>query len=183
MTTKKIVIIVAAVVVVLGLVVLIFVGGIVGMVFYGIGNSDAANVSKDFLKNNERLKQDIGEVKDFGKFITGNINLNNGDGVAQLNIKVIGERKEVNAVVELIFRSGQQWRVTAASYRNEAGDTVELLDPYESRKFAEAGSLVVELFSAPPPRPLSLCGESLVPIAHDGEIAPRRRPNARKLAA
>jgi hypothetical protein len=50
---------------------------------------------------------------------------------------VIGERKEVNATVELIFRNGQQWRVTAASYKNEAGETVDLLNPYStsSRKF------------------------------------------------
>ena len=94
MTTKKIVLIIASVVIVLGLIVVLFVGGIVGVVFYGIGNSDAANVSKDFLKKNERLKQDIGEVKDFGKVITGNINVSNGDGTAQLNIKVIGERKK-----------------------------------------------------------------------------------------
>jgi hypothetical protein len=135
MTTKKIVAIVASVIIVLGLIVAVFVGGIVGFVFYSIGNSDAANVSKEFLRKNERLKQDIGEVKDFGKFITGNVNINNGDGTAELNIKVIGERKEVNAAVELVFRSGHQWRVTAASYRNEAGETVDLLNPYESRKF------------------------------------------------
>lgn len=132
MTTKKIIIIVASIVIVLGLIVVLFVGGIVGVVFYGIGNSDAANVSREFLRKNERLKQDIGEVKDFGKFVTGNININNGDGTAELNIKVIGERKEVNVAVELIFRSGHQWRVTAASYKNEAGQTIDLLNPYES---------------------------------------------------
>lgn len=141
MTTKKIIIIVASIVIVLGLIVVLFVGGIVGVVFYGIGNSDAANVSKDFLRKNERLKQDIGEVKDFGKFVTGNININNGDGTAQLNIKVIGERKEVNAAVELIFRSGHQWRVTAASYKNEAGQTIDLLNPYESLKLNPCESL------------------------------------------
>jgi flagellar basal body-associated protein FliL len=135
MTTKKIIVIAASVVIVLGLIVVLFVGGIVGMVFYGISNSDAANVSKTFLSNNERLKQDIGEVKEFGKFVTGNINVNNGDGTAQLNLKVIGERKTVNAAVELIFRNGHQWRVAAASYKNEAGETIDLLNPYESRKF------------------------------------------------
>jgi hypothetical protein len=134
MTTRKIVLIVVSVVIVLGLIVLVFVGGIVGFVFYKINNSDAAQVSKDFLKTNERLKQDIGEVKDFGKFVTGNINIDNGNGTAELGIKVIGERKTVNASVELIYRSGQQWRVTAASYRNDAGQTVDLLNPYESRK-------------------------------------------------
>src|SRR4030095_1720796 len=130
MTTKKIVVIVIAVVVVLGLIGILFVGGIVGMVFYGIGNSEAANVSRAFLRENEKLKQDIGEVKDFGSWVTGNINVNNGDGRAELNFKVIGERKEVNATVELVFRGGNQWRVTAASYRNEAGDKVDLLNPY-----------------------------------------------------
>jgi len=135
MSTKKIVLIVVSVVIVLGLIVLVFVGGIVGFVFYKINNSDAAQVSKDFLKTNERLKQDVGEVKDFGKFVTGNINIVNGSGTAELGVKVIGERKTVNASVELIYRSGHQWRVTAASYRNDAGQTVDLLNLYESRKF------------------------------------------------
>jgi flagellar basal body-associated protein FliL len=135
MTTKKIIVIVVSVVIVLGLIVLVFVGGIVGFVFYKINNSEAAQVSKDFLKTNERLKQDIGEVKDFGKFVTGNINVENGNGTAELSIKVIGERKTVNASVELMYRSGHQWRVTAASYRNDNGETVDLLNPYESRKF------------------------------------------------
>jgi hypothetical protein len=135
MTTKKIVAIIVTVVIVLGLIVILFVGGIIGMVFYGISNSDAALVAKDFLSKNERLKQDIGEVKDFGKFVTGNINLNNGDGTAQLNLKVIGERKQVNAAVELVFRSGHQWRVTAASYKNEAGETIDLLNADEARTF------------------------------------------------
>jgi hypothetical protein len=135
MTTKKIIVIVVSVVIVLGLIVLVFVGGIVGFVFYKINNSEAAQVSKDFLKTNERLKQDIGEVKDFGKLVTGNINVENGNGTAELSIKVIGERKTVNASVELMYRSGHQWRVTAASYRNDNGETVDLLNPYESRKF------------------------------------------------
>jgi hypothetical protein len=134
MTTKKIVIIVASVVLVLVLIVLLFVGGIIGAVFYGIGNSDAAAVAKDFLKKNERLKQDIGEVKDFGSFVRGNINIRNGDGTAELSLKVIGEKKTVNASVELMYRSGHQWRVTAASYQNEAGETIDLLNPYESRR-------------------------------------------------
>jgi len=135
MTTKKIVLIIVSIVIVLGLIVLLFVGGIVGFVFYKISNSEAAQVSKDFLKTNERLKQDIGEIKDFGKFVTGNINIENGNGTAELSIKVIGERKTVNASVELMYRSGHQWRVTAASYRNDDGQTVDLLNPYESRKF------------------------------------------------
>jgi hypothetical protein len=87
------------------------------------------------LKSNEQLKQDIGEVKDFGSFVTGDIQVSNGYGTARLNLKVIGERKTVNASVELMYQNGRQWRVTGASYKNEAGQTVDLLNPYESRRF------------------------------------------------
>jgi len=132
MTTKKIILIVAVIVVVLGLIVLIFVGGIVGSVFYGISNSDAANVSREFLRNNAQLKQDIGEIKDFGKLVTGNINIDSGDGTAQLGLKVYGERKTVNATVELMYRNGKPWRVTAASYKNDEGQAIDLLNPYET---------------------------------------------------
>ncbi|HEV7744281.1 MAG TPA: cytochrome c oxidase assembly factor Coa1 family protein [Pyrinomonadaceae bacterium] len=132
MTTKKIVIIIVSIVIVLGLIVVLVAGGVVGIALYGMNNSEAAKVSKEFLGNNEKLKAEIGEVKGFGKFITGNINTTNGDGSAQLHLKVIGERKEVNATVELVFRSGHQWRVTAASYRNAAGEDIDLLNPYDS---------------------------------------------------
>jgi len=133
MSTKKIIIIVASVVVVLGLIVILFVGGIVGFAFYQISNGEAGTTAKAFLKSNERLKQGIGEVKDFGSFVTGDVHVSNGDGIARLNLKVIGDRKTVNASVELMYQNGRQWRVIAASYKNEAGETVDLLNPYESR--------------------------------------------------
>ena len=135
MTTKKIIVLVGSILVGLFLIVVVFVAVIMGVVFYGISNSDAANVAKDFLRTSERLKQDIGEVKDFGSFPTGNVSVNNGYGSAELNLKVIGERRTVNASVELIFRSGHQWRVTAASYKNDAGENIDLLNPYETRNF------------------------------------------------
>jgi FlaG/FlaF family flagellin (archaellin) len=133
MTTKKIVLIVGGVVVVLGFVVAVFVGGIVGLALYQVGNSEAAARAKDFLRNNEKLKTEIGEVKDFGSIVTGSVNLHSGSGEATLNLKVIGERKTVNASVHLILVSGSAWRVSSASYENESGDTIDLLDPYDSQ--------------------------------------------------
>jgi hypothetical protein len=97
MTTKKILLIVAGLAVALGLVVFIFVGGIVGLALYQIGNSDAAVKAKDFLRASEKLKSDIGEVEDFGTIVTGSINFDGGNGEAALSLKVIGERKTVNA--------------------------------------------------------------------------------------
>jgi len=133
MTTKKIVLIIGAVVLVLGLLVVLFVGGIVGFALYQVGNSQAALKSKDFLRNSEKLKQDIGEVKDFGSIVTGSVNMHDGNGEATVNLKVIGERKTVNASVDLVLVSGSAWRVSSASYVNESGQTVELLNPYDSK--------------------------------------------------
>jgi type II secretory pathway pseudopilin PulG len=133
MTTKKIVLIVAAVVVVLGLLAAVFVGGIVGFALYQVGNSEAAARAKDFLRNNEKLKTEIGEVKDFGSIVTGSMSVDNNNGEATMHLKVIGERKTVNASVDLVFTKGSAWRVSSASYVNSSGQTIDLLDPYDSK--------------------------------------------------
>ena len=133
MTTKKIVLIVAGVVVVIGFLVVLFVGGIVGLALYQVGNSQAALKAKDFLRTSEKLKQDIGEVRDFGNIVTGSVNLQNGNGEATLNLKVIGEQETVNASVHLLLVSGSNWRVSSASYVNASGQTIDLLDPYDSK--------------------------------------------------
>lgn len=133
MSTKKIVLIIGGVVVALGFLVVLFVGGIVGFALYSVGNSEAAVKARDFLRNSDKLKSDIGEVKDFGSIVTGSVSVSNGEGEATLNLKVIGDRKTVNASVHLVMVSGRTWRVSSASYVNTSGQTVELLDPYESR--------------------------------------------------
>jgi len=133
MTTRKIVLIVGAVVVAIGLLVIIFVGGIVGFAFYSVGRSEAATTAKNFLRNNALLKKDIGEVQDFGTFVTGSINVQNDDGEAMLNLRVIGAHRTVNASVGLAYTHGNAWRVSSASYVNDRGETINLLDPYDSK--------------------------------------------------
>ncbi len=133
MTTKKIVLIVAGVVVVLALLAAVFVGGVVGLVLYQVGNSEAAAKARDFLRNSDKLTNDIGEVKDFGSIVTGNVDVVNNNGEATLHFKVIGERKTVNASVDLVYTNGSAWRVSAASYVNSSRQTIDLLDPYDSK--------------------------------------------------
>jgi hypothetical protein len=130
MSTKKIVLIVAGILGVLALIVVLFFGAIFWFVFRTIGNSEAADQARTYLRNNEQLKQDIGEVKDFGSFVTGQINVQNANGEASLHLKVIGERKTVNATVDLSYRSNRNWRVTGASYDRD-GQTVDLMRPYD----------------------------------------------------
>lgn len=128
--TRKSIVILLSVLGGLVLFVVLFVGAILGIVFYTISNSEAAQTAKGFLRSNEKLKQDIGEVKDFGSLITGNINTQNNSGEATLGIKVIGERRRVNATVVMMYREGRNWRVTDATYVNEAGQTIDLMDKY-----------------------------------------------------
>jgi len=130
MSTKKIILIVGGILAVLGLLVVLFVVGIGWFVFSTIGKSEAADTARTYLRTNEILKRDIGEVKDFGSFVTGNINTQNQNGDATLNLKVIGERKTVNATVDLSYRNNRNWRVTGASYDSD-GRTIQLMAPYD----------------------------------------------------
>ena len=131
MPTRKIIII-ASLAIGVGVLIALSVGGIVWLTLYSMGNSEAATTAQRFLRNNEKLKQDIGEVRDFGSMVTSSINTHNADGEATLTLRVIGARKTVNANVDLIYRNGKNWRVTSASYTDDAGKTIELLNPYES---------------------------------------------------
>jgi hypothetical protein len=133
MTNRKIFLIIGGIVAAIGLLVVVFAGGIVGFALYSIGNSEAAQTSRTFLRNNEKLKTEIGDIKEFGSIVTGSVNINNDNGNATINLKVIGERGTVNASVNLLFIHGQSWRVSSASYINKSGQTVTLQDPYESK--------------------------------------------------
>lgn len=130
MSTRKILLIIGCIVLVLGLIVALFVGGIAWFAFHAIGTSEAAETARTYLRSNQVLKQDIGEVKDFGSIVTGNINAQSGDGEATLYLKVIGEKRNVNARVDLSFRSNRSWRVTGASYERD-GQTVDLMQGYD----------------------------------------------------
>lgn len=132
MTTKKVLLMIGGVVLVLAFLVICFVGAIVGFALYQVSNSEAADRARDFLSKNEKLQADIGKVEDFGNIVTGKVRLNDGTGQATLNLKVIGERQTVNASVELLL-SNRMWSVISARYVNSSGQTIPLLDPYDTR--------------------------------------------------
>jgi len=135
MTTKKILLIVGGVVLVLAVVAGSFVVAIVGLGLYGVRNSESAEKAKDYLRRNEKLKQDIGEVKEFGAIVPAKVNFESGNNEVSLKLKVVGERKTVSATVDLVLVQGNAWRVTSASYVNTLGENIPLLDPYETKAF------------------------------------------------
>ena len=132
MTAKKIVQIVGGVFVALMVLVLVFIVAIVVFGLYTVKNSESTEKAKDYLRKSEKLKQDIGEVKDFGNIVMASLNERNGDSEVSLKLKVIGERKTVNATVDLMLVQGNTWRVTSASYINSLGQKIALLDPYDT---------------------------------------------------
>jgi thioredoxin len=122
------------------LVVALFVGAVAGIGFYTIAHSEAAQTAKDFLRRNEKLKADVGEVQDFGWLVSGQIGVHNTDGQAALGLKVIGARRTADATVRLAYRGGQPWRVVGASYEDAGGRAVSLFDPYaDAAPTAEQG--------------------------------------------
>ncbi|MFN2533154.1 MAG: hypothetical protein ABR555_17865, partial [Pyrinomonadaceae bacterium] len=133
MSAKKLVLSALLIILALGLIVVAVAGGIVGYAYYQLGHSASADVARTFLKTNQKLTRQIGQIKDFGTFVTGSINVGNENSGATLKLKVIGERKTINAFVDLVYRRGGQWQVTSAYFLDEQGRRITLLDAYESR--------------------------------------------------
>jgi len=132
MTAKKIMQIGGGVFVGLLVLILLFLLAIVGSWLYTVRNSESTEKAKDYLRKSEKLKQDIGEVKDFGNIVTASINERNDNTEVTLKMKVFGEKKTVNASVDLMLVQGNTWRVTSASYINSNGEKIALLDPYDT---------------------------------------------------
>jgi hypothetical protein len=127
MNGKKITVIAASAFVAFAFLAALVVGGIVGVFFYSTGNSEAALTAKEFLRGNERLERDIGEVRGFGWFMTHDLQMSDGREQANFNLKAIGARQSVNASVMLRSSSDGTWRVVGASYTNDVGRRIELL--------------------------------------------------------
>ena len=125
--------IIGVVVFVLAVVAGSFVAAIVGLGLYGVRNSESAEKAKDYLRRNEKLKQDIGEVKEFGSIVPASVKFENGRNEVSLKLKVVGERNTVDATVDLVLVQGNTWRVTSASYVNSSGQKIPLLDPYDTK--------------------------------------------------
>ncbi|MDQ3908177.1 MAG: thioredoxin family protein [Acidobacteriota bacterium] len=145
MTTKRALLIAAGVVAALALVVAVVAGSIVGFAFYTLDHSAAAQTAKAFLRQNEKLRGDIGDVRGFGYFTTGSMNAQGALGNAELRMKTIGATKTVNATVVLATREGRDWRVVDAYYDDPTGRRIYLTRNFDDpgaqadRNAAEAG--------------------------------------------
>ncbi|MDR6561814.1 MULTISPECIES: cytochrome c oxidase assembly factor Coa1 family protein [unclassified Arcicella] len=76
-----------------------------------IKKTDAYKMSIIGIEQNKEIQTEIGGIKEYGMFPTGNVNITNGHGQADLQIKVIGNQKEIEVNVYLEKEPNSQWKI------------------------------------------------------------------------
>jgi len=74
-------------------------------------NSDAYKVATKEIEQNKEIINETGGIKGYGMMPTGNISISNGQGQAQLEIKVLGNTKDLNVSVYLEKEPNGQWKL------------------------------------------------------------------------
>lgn len=74
-------------------------------------NSEAYKVSVAEIEKNEQIISETGGIKGYGMIPTGNINSVNGYGQAQFEIKVLGNKQDVNVSVYLEKEPNEDWKI------------------------------------------------------------------------
>lgn len=72
-------------------------------------NSDAYKVAITEIEKNEEILSETGGIKGYGMMPTGSINISNENGQAILEIKVLGNEKDLNVGVYLTKEPNGEW--------------------------------------------------------------------------
>lgn len=74
-------------------------------------NSDAYKVALSEIEQNEQIITETGGIKGYGMMPSGNVNISNGQGQAQLDIKILGNTKDMKVSVYLEKEPNGQWKL------------------------------------------------------------------------
>lgn len=74
-------------------------------------NSDAYKVAIQEIEQNEEIISETGGIKGYGMMPTGNVSISNGNGQTQLEIKVLGNEKDMNISVYLTKEPNDEWEL------------------------------------------------------------------------
>jgi hypothetical protein len=85
----------------------------------------AQDTAKAFLKADPQVQAQVGTINSFGLFPQGSVSINNGEGHAELNFSLKGDKGEGTATVRLSKQQNKEWEVTAATL--EAGGRTTIL--------------------------------------------------------
>ena len=73
--------------------------------------SDAYKVAIENIESDENINKTTGGIIGYGHMPKGNININNGQGVAQLQIKVKGNTEDITVFVDLEKEPEGEWKI------------------------------------------------------------------------
>jgi hypothetical protein len=76
-----------------------------------IKNSEAYKVAVQEIEQNQEVLDETGGIKGYGMIPTGNMTISNGNGKAQLEIKVLGNEKNLNVSAFLVKEPGGEWEL------------------------------------------------------------------------
>lgn len=76
-----------------------------------IKNSDAYKIAVIEIEKNEQILTETGGIKGYGMIPAGSINITNGQGEAQLEIKVLGNKSNLNVRVYLKKEPNGEWEL------------------------------------------------------------------------
>ncbi len=74
-------------------------------------NSDAYKVAIKEIEENEEIITETGGITGYGRMPTGNVSISNGNGQAQLEIKILGNDKDLNVSVYLTKEPNGEWEL------------------------------------------------------------------------
>jgi uncharacterized RDD family membrane protein YckC len=74
-------------------------------------NSDAYKVAVGEIEKNQEILTETGGIRGYGFMPTGNVNISNGNGQAQMEIKVLGNQKDMTVNVYLTKEPGGEWEL------------------------------------------------------------------------
>ncbi|MEZ4951923.1 MAG: RDD family protein [Saprospiraceae bacterium] len=74
-------------------------------------NSDAYKIAIKEIEQNKDIIAETGGIKGYGMMPSGNVSISNGQGQAQLVIKVLGNTKDLNVSVYLEKEPNGEWKL------------------------------------------------------------------------
>jgi len=107
----------------------LFFGLIFGLVMWSINTSEPYRLTVNDLRDHPKLEQPLGlPVGPKGWWTTGNIELNNDDGWAELSFEVEGE-KATGTVFAYLKKADGVWTIQQLNVFTEAGEQIVLVEP------------------------------------------------------
>ena len=74
-------------------------------------SSEAYKVAIIEIEQNQEILLETGGIKGYGIMPKGNISITDGNGQAQLGIKVLGNEKDLNVRVYLTKEPNEKWKL------------------------------------------------------------------------